>query len=99
MGLADQPGPSDPPCRQRHRRPAPRGGRPGYRSMGRTGDNMIKNFALAFTLALSTTLSPANAQTAASSIATPLLTTVEQKLAEGPAGARFGVLVTTLDGE
>ncbi|MDO9361395.1 MAG: D-alanyl-D-alanine carboxypeptidase, partial [Sphingopyxis sp.] len=53
----------------------------------------IKSFALPFALALSLSLSPAAAQT------TPLAATVEQKLAEGPAGARFGLLVTTLDGE
>ncbi|WP_422062038.1 D-alanyl-D-alanine carboxypeptidase/D-alanyl-D-alanine endopeptidase [Sphingopyxis sp.] len=54
---------------------------------------------LALALALSFTLTTARAQTVASPDTAPLLTTVEQKLAEGPAGARFGVLVTTLDGE
>lgn len=49
--------------------------------------------------ALLLALAPANAQTAASPAPAPLLTTVEQKLAEGPVGARFGLLVTTLDGE
>lgn len=54
-------------------------------------------FALASALALM--VSAANAQTIASPAPAPLLTTVEQKLAEGPAGSRFGLLVTTLDGE
>ncbi|WP_332819651.1 D-alanyl-D-alanine carboxypeptidase/D-alanyl-D-alanine endopeptidase [Sphingopyxis sp.] len=58
----------------------------------------IKHVAPAFA-ALLLAPAPAHAQTAASPPAAPLLTTVEQKLAEGPAGARFGVLVTTLDGE
>ena len=49
--------------------------------------------------ALLLTLAPAHSQTAASPAATPLLATVEQKLAEAPAGTRFGLLVTTLDGE
>ena len=53
----------------------------------------IKSFALPLALALSLSLSPAHAQSA------PLTLTVEQKLAEGPVGARFGLLVTTLDGE
>lgn len=55
----------------------------------------IGRFALASALALS--LTAAHAQT--SPAPAPLLTTVEQKLAEGPAGSRFGLLVTTLDGE
>ena len=57
----------------------------------------IGRFALASALALS--LTTANAQTSASPTPKPLLATVEQKLAEGPTGARFGMLVTTLDGE
>ena len=54
----------------------------------------IKSFALASALALS--LATVQAQT---TTATPLLTTVEQTLATGPQGARYGLLVTTLDGE
>lgn len=57
----------------------------------------IARFALASTLALSLSLTAASAQT--SSTPVPVQTTVEQKLAEGPAGSRFGMLVTTLDGE
>ncbi|MBA3940302.1 MAG: D-alanyl-D-alanine carboxypeptidase/D-alanyl-D-alanine-endopeptidase [Sphingopyxis sp.] len=57
----------------------------------------IGRFALASALALSLSLTAANAQT--NPAPAPLLTTVEQKLAEGPAGSRFGMLVTTLDGE
>ncbi len=57
----------------------------------------IGRFALASVLALS--LSPTAAIAQASPAPVPLLTTVEQKLAEGPAGSRFGMLVTTLDGE
>lgn len=52
-------------------------------------------FASAFALSLS--LATANAQT--NPAPASLQTTVEQKLAEGPAGTRFGLLVTTLDGE
>lgn len=55
----------------------------------------IGRFALASALALS--LTAANAQTTPAP--KPLLATVEQKLAEGPTGSRFGMLVTTLDGE
>jgi len=55
----------------------------------------IGRFTLASALALF--LTAANAQTTPAP--TPLLTTVEQKLAEGPAGSRFGMLVTTLDGQ
>lgn len=55
----------------------------------------IGRFALASALALS--LTAAHAQTNPTPV--PLRTTVEQKLAEGPAGSRFGLLVTTLDGE
>ena len=55
----------------------------------------IGRFALASALALS--LTAAHAQTSPAPV--PLLTTVEQKLAAGPAGSRFGLLVTTLDGE
>ena len=54
-------------------------------------------FASAFALAL--LLAPAQARTPADPAPAPLLATVEQKLAEAPAGSRFGVLVTTLDGE
>lgn len=54
----------------------------------------IRNFALASALALS--LATAQAQTTP---ATPLLATVEQTLATGPEGTRYGLLVTTLDGE
>lgn len=54
----------------------------------------IKSFALASALALS--LATAQAQT---TTAAPLLTTVEQTLATGPEGTRYGLLVTTLDGE
>ena len=57
----------------------------------------IGRFALASALALSLSLTAAHAQTTPAPL--PLLTTVEQKLAEGPAGSRFGLLVTTLDGE
>lgn len=57
----------------------------------------IGRFAFASALALSLSLTAANAQTSPAPV--PLLTTVEQKLAEGPAGSRFGMLVTTLDGE
>ncbi len=53
----------------------------------------IKSFALPLALALSLSLSPAYAQSA------PLTATVEKTLADGPVGARFGLLVTTLDGE
>lgn len=54
----------------------------------------IKSFALASALALS--LATVHAQTAPT---TPLLSTVEQTLATGPTGTRYGLLVTTLDGE
>jgi len=57
----------------------------------------IGRFAFASALALSLSLTAASAQT--SPAPKPLLATVEQKLAEGPTGARFGMLVTTLDGE
>ena len=59
----------------------------------------IKGFAFASALALSLALTTANAQTAPTLAPAPLLAAVEQKLAEGPAGSRFGMLVTTLDGE
>ncbi|MGH6652054.1 MAG: D-alanyl-D-alanine carboxypeptidase/D-alanyl-D-alanine endopeptidase [Sphingopyxis sp.] len=58
----------------------------------------IRYLAPAFA-ALLLTLAPAHSQTAVSPAATPLLATVEQKLAEGPTGTRFGLLITTLDGE
>ncbi|MBJ7438698.1 MAG: D-alanyl-D-alanine carboxypeptidase/D-alanyl-D-alanine-endopeptidase [Sphingopyxis sp.] len=57
----------------------------------------IRHLAPVFALAL--LLAPAHARAPADSAPAPLLTTVEQKLAEAPAGSRFGVLVTTLDGE
>jgi D-alanyl-D-alanine carboxypeptidase/D-alanyl-D-alanine-endopeptidase (penicillin-binding protein 4) len=57
----------------------------------------IKQLAPVFALAL--LLAPAHARAPADSAPAPLLATVEQKLAEAPAGSRFGVLVTTLDGE
>ncbi|MBL0914085.1 MAG: D-alanyl-D-alanine carboxypeptidase/D-alanyl-D-alanine-endopeptidase [Sphingopyxis sp.] len=57
----------------------------------------IGRLAFASALALSLSLTAANAQTAPTP--TPPQTIVEQKLAEAPAGSRFGVLVTTLDGE
>ncbi|SEH19398.1 D-alanyl-D-alanine carboxypeptidase / D-alanyl-D-alanine-endopeptidase (penicillin-binding protein 4) [Sphingopyxis sp. YR583] len=55
----------------------------------------IRRLALASALALS--LTAAHAQTGPAPAS--LRTTVEQKLAEGPAGSRFGMLVTTLEGE
>ncbi len=55
----------------------------------------IGRFALAAALALS--LTAANAQT--NPAPASLLATVEQKLAEGPTGSRFGMLVKTLEGE
>lgn len=58
---------------------------------------MLKPLAPALALAL--LLAPAQARTPADPAPAPLLTTVEQKLAEGPAGSRFGLLVTTLEGE
>ncbi|MGR4893183.1 D-alanyl-D-alanine carboxypeptidase/D-alanyl-D-alanine-endopeptidase [Sphingopyxis sp. LARHCG72] len=57
----------------------------------------IGRFALASALALSLSLTSAHAQTAPAPA--PLQTMAEQKLAEGPPGSRFGMLVTTLDGE
>ncbi len=54
---------------------------------------------LAPALALALLLAPAQARTPADPAPVPLQTTVEQKLAEGPVGTRFGLLVTTLDGE
>lgn len=57
----------------------------------------IKQLAPVFALAL--LLAPAHARAPADPAPAPLLVTVEQKLAEAPAGSRFGVLVTTLDGE
>ena len=55
--------------------------------------------SLAPALALALLLAPAHARTPTDPAPAPLLTTVEQKLAEAPAGSRFGVLVTTLEGE
>jgi D-alanyl-D-alanine carboxypeptidase/D-alanyl-D-alanine-endopeptidase (penicillin-binding protein 4) len=55
----------------------------------------IKTFALPAALLLS--IVPAIAQTTAPTA--PLAATVEQKLAEGPVGARYGFLVTTMEGE
>ena len=57
----------------------------------------IGRFVLASAFALSLSLASADAQTSPAPV--PLQTTVEQKLAEGPPGSRFGMLVTTLDGE
>lgn len=57
----------------------------------------IGRFALASALAASLSLTAASAQTSPAPV--PLQTTVEQKLAEGPPGSRFGMLVTTLEGE
>lgn len=59
----------------------------------------INKLAFAAILALSLPFPAAQAQTAAGPTPAPLLATVEQKLAEGPAGSRFGMLVTTLEGE
>ncbi|MBL8648932.1 MAG: D-alanyl-D-alanine carboxypeptidase/D-alanyl-D-alanine-endopeptidase [Sphingopyxis sp.] len=56
----------------------------------------IGRIALASALVLALPLT-SQAQTAPAT--PPLLTVAEQKLAEGPAGARFGLLVTTLEGE
>ena len=55
--------------------------------------------SLAPALALALLLAPAHARTPTDPAPAPLLTTVEQKLAEAPAGSRFGVLVTTLEGD
>jgi D-alanyl-D-alanine carboxypeptidase/D-alanyl-D-alanine-endopeptidase (penicillin-binding protein 4) len=57
----------------------------------------ITRLAPVFALAL--LLAPAHARAPADSVPAPLLTIVEEKLAEAPAGSRFGLLVTTLDGE
>ncbi|MBU0825243.1 MAG: D-alanyl-D-alanine carboxypeptidase/D-alanyl-D-alanine-endopeptidase [Alphaproteobacteria bacterium] len=57
----------------------------------------IKQLAPVFALAL--LLAPAHARAPADPAPAPLVTTVAQKLAEAPAGSRFGVLVTTLEGE
>lgn len=57
----------------------------------------IGRLILASALALSLSLTAASAQTRPAP--GTLQTMVEQKLAEGPAGSRFGMLVTTLDGE
>ncbi|MBO9697646.1 MAG: D-alanyl-D-alanine carboxypeptidase/D-alanyl-D-alanine-endopeptidase [Sphingopyxis sp.] len=57
----------------------------------------IGRLALASALTLSLSLTPAGAQ--ARPAPGTLQATVEQKLAEGPAGSRFGLLVTTLDGD
>lgn len=59
----------------------------------------IKSLALPLALALYLPFAPAIAQVPASPGATPLLATVEQQLAQGPAGTRYGLLVETLDGE
>jgi len=59
----------------------------------------IGRFALASAFALSLSLTAAHGQTAANPAPASLLATVQQKLAEGPAGSRFGMLVTTLDGD
>lgn len=57
----------------------------------------IARFTFASALALSLSLTTAGAQTTPA--APSPQTIVEQKLGEGPAGSRFGVLVTTLDGK
>ena len=57
----------------------------------------IKQLAPVFALAL--LLAPAHARAPADPAPAPLVTTVAQILAEAPAGSRFGVLVTTLEGE
>ncbi len=54
---------------------------------------------LAPVLALALLIAPVHARTPAVPAPAPLLTTVEQTLAAAPAGSRFGLLVTTLDGE
>lgn len=54
---------------------------------------------LAPALALALLITPVHARTPAVPAPAPLLTTVEQTLAAAPAGSRFGLLVTTLDGE
>ena len=59
----------------------------------------IGRFAFTSALALSLSLSLTAAKAQTSAAPKPLLATVEQKLAEGPPGSRFGMLVTTLDGE
>lgn len=59
----------------------------------------MKSLALASALALSLSLTAAQARTPANPSTDPLPTTVEKILAEAPAGSRFGMLVTTLDGE
>ncbi len=50
-------------------------------------------------LALALLIAPVHARTPADPAPAPLLTTVEQTLAAAPAGSRFGLLVTTLEGE
>ena len=54
---------------------------------------------LAPVLALALLIAPVHARTPAVAAPLPLLTTVEQTLAAAPAGSRFGLLVTTLEGE
>lgn len=54
---------------------------------------------LAPALALALLITPVHARTPAVPAPAPLLTTVEQTLAAAPAGSRFGLLVTTLDGD
>ncbi|BBB07060.1 D-alanyl-D-alanine carboxypeptidase/D-alanyl-D-alanine endopeptidase [Sphingopyxis sp. EG6] len=54
---------------------------------------------LAPALALALLITPVHARTPAAPAPASLLTTVEQTLAAAPAGSRFGLLVTTLDGE
>lgn len=58
-----------------------------------------KTYLVPAMAALLLTLAPAQARTPTAPAATPLPAMVEQKLAEAPAGTRFGLLVTTLDGE
>ncbi len=57
----------------------------------------LKPLAPVLTLAL--LIAPVHARTAAVLAPPPLLTTVEQTLAAAPAGSRFGLLVTTLEGD
>ena len=60
----------------------------------------MKTHACALALALSLSLAPASARTPLPDAgAGPVLAAVEQQLANGPEGARYGMLVATLDGE
>lgn len=55
--------------------------------------------ALTPILALTLAIAPVHARTPTGPAPAPLLTTVEQTLAAAPAGSRFGLLVTTLEGD